>query len=441
MPTELGMGPVKNPSSSHFRDALQKGLGRAVLWAKKGVWNERNVLLEACLNDFRYDASCEEPRGTWLWGIIGAVGAVDDFREAILEALQTLEDGLAAQQACQFCVLYAQRGDGRFRRRLQEIVAQKPVADCPWRGEEELIDLDREAGFLFAVRARGEAFLNREWDWDDTALVRAAVERLGEQAVVVLLDQESPASADVGRFRTNWLAARERKSPEPGQGLAERMRQLSLDEIVGQAENARNRAAVFRGWGMYAQEADLQAVLARLLQSRNPDVLVNYLRIFSNRPMPRFDERVLGLLDHADANVRGRAYTTVAQNTHPAIRHFAIQNVQERFAAPNFLELFVKNFQPEDGKLLLSHLRVPDDPDQRHSLMMDLIKIVEQNPSAPCLELAVPAYGATPCSVCRSKAVKLLATRKVAPSWLVEECRWDSNSATRAFALSPSPLP
>ena len=434
----LDLEPAERPSAFHCRDAVQKGLGRAVLWAKKGEWKETGVLLEACLNDLRYDRQCEEARGTWLWEIMEVVGAVDVFRGAILEALQRIDDGLAAQQLCQFCVLYAQQGDERFRSRLQDIVAHKPAPACPWLGEEELIELDREAGLLFAAQARGKALRDREWEGDDTSMIDAAVARLGEQAVLTLVDRESASSANVRRFRENWLAARERKPGKPGQSHADSMRQLSLDDVIRQAENARNRAMYFRGWGMYASEGDLRVVLNRLLASRSPDVLVNYLRVFSNRPMPHFDGRVLDLLDHADENVRSRAYTAVAQNTHSAIRQFAVRHIRERFAVPNFLELFIKNYQPEDGELLQTSLSVPEDPDHCHGVVWHIIKILEQNLGAPCRELALPAYRVTPCGRCRFRAAELLVTRKVVPPWLVEECRWDSVPRTRELALQSS---
>src|SRR5262245_55016700 len=137
---------------------------------------------------------------------------------------------------------------------------------------------------------------------------------------------------------------------------------------------------------------------------------------------------MLGLLDHEDEQVRRRAYTAVAQNSHPTIRRFALDHLQQRIAEPNFLELFIQNFQSGDEDLLLGGLRLPDDTDQAHGFLFDLIKIPENNPEARCRELALLVYRWTPCGNCRYHAVKLLVSRNATPAWLVEEYRHDSES-------------
>ncbi len=422
--------PPMIPSHDQQRDALQKGLGRALLWAKSGRWNDEGALLEACLNDMRYDRQCESPRGIWLWEIVEAAGAVDTFREAILAATMTIDDGFDARQLCQFCVFYARQGDQRFRMRLRDVVAKKPVADSPWLGEAELIELDREVGFLFAAELRGSSLSNREWDWDDLSIINVATETLGEQSVVSVLNRASEASNNIDRFRTRWQSATATKAAIVDYA-PDRKSKLSLDEIIQAADCVRNRTSLFRRWGMDASDADLRVALDRLLCQSEPDILVNYLILFSNRAMVQFDERMLALLDHTDERVRDRAYTAVSQNSHPAIRKFAIDNIRARIAVAGFLKLFVRNFQPGDEDLLNANLTLPDDRDECHGIVSDLIEILEQNPCVNCAELALRSYLATPCGICRYHAAKLLFDQKVAPMWLVDECRWDANSEVR----------
>src|SRR5262249_23484161 len=90
-----------------------------------------------------------------------------------------------------------------------------------------------------------------------------------------------------------------------------------------------------------------------------------------------------------------------------------------------------KNWQAGDEQLLLSSIRLPENQDDCHGLMMDVRKILEKNPGADCRGLALLAYRVTPCAECRFAAAKLLVQRKVAPRWLAEECRWDCVSDTR----------
>jgi hypothetical protein len=423
--------PPERPNAMLLRDALQKGLGRALLWARQGKLTERTILLEACLHDLRYDRQCEDARGPWLWRIMEAAGVIDEFRERLFEGLRLIDDGLAGQQLCQFCTFYAREGDDRFRRQLQEIVARKPIADCPWLGEEELIELDAEAGFLFAVRARCESLLNRECECDDLSMIDVAIEKLGKEVVVTLLDQEAQTSAAMNRLRDAWRTSVQPKAADSRQRHADGMRRLSLQDIIHTAEVNRKQAGLLRGWGMYAEEADLRKILDRLFKCQKPDTIVSYLRIFSNRPMPEFDARILGLLDHEDETVRSRAFTAVAQNTHPAIRKFAVDHVQERIVEPNVVELFIRNFLPGDEEVLLKNIRIPEDTDQCHSLLMDVTNILEHNLEARCEELATLAYRLTPCGSCRFDSAKLLITRKVASAWLIQECRYDAVPDTR----------
>lgn len=432
--TEWDLEPIAHPETVHYRDALQKGLGRALLWAKKGKWREKAILREACLTDLRYDRQCEEARGPWLWRIMEVTGVIEDFREAILESLRTLDDGLAARQLCQFCVFYAQRGEERFRHRLQEIVSEKPVPDCPWLGEEELIVLDGEAGFLFAVRVRGRSLLHREWDWDDRSVIDMAFDKLGEQATVALLERESAFSADIGRFRDQWQAnAEEKAAGDPKQSHADRMRQYTLNDVIQMAENTRNRAMSLRGWGMYADERNLETILNRLFNCEDSDAIANYLRVFSNRPLPHFDRRLLDLLEHENEQVRSWAYMVAAQNSHPDVRRFALDHLSQRITERNFIQLFIRNFQSGDEDLLLKELSIPEDPQQCHGLLMNVIKVLEQNPAARRETLALLAYLRTPCASCRFRAVKLLVTQNIAPRWLIEECQYDSDSETRGL--------
>ena len=251
--------PPESPSLDQQRDALQKGLGRAMRWAmSRGLEDE--PLLAACLRDQRYDTQLEETRVNWLWEMVRAVDAVDRFRVPILHALYELSDDRSANQLCELARRYAEAGDEAFRNRLYEIVQQKPVADGNCVGEEEIICLDGEKAFLFAARIRGKQLAGREWEWDDGMLVNSAIERCGEKRVADVLEQSKDPAIQL--FRDGW---REQKRAEaehqelPSQ--RDRMREISTSEIISMAESCECDYFHFRGWGMHADEADLGVVL------------------------------------------------------------------------------------------------------------------------------------------------------------------------------------
>jgi hypothetical protein len=429
--TERDSAPAKTPAPCDWQDALRKGLGRALLWAKRGAVPGKSVLLGACLNDLRYDGQCEEPRGDWLWQIVEAAGAIEDFREPILESLGRLYEGLAAQQLCQFAVSYGMRGDHRFRDTLRRIVSEKPVPDCPWLGEEQLVELDGTVGFLFAAKVRALSLPGREWDWDDEAVVDSAVEKYGRQTVIELVEQESESTPELREFLEAWRVARETRATNSAESHRERMRQYTLDDAIRVAEGTLGPAGLLRGWGMYASESDLQSVLDRMFAADRPVVIANYLRVFSNRPLPSFDERLLEFLGHEDERVRHWAYSAVALNAHPSVRKFALDHLPACGDDGDLAELFVRNYRRGDEELLCAHLHLPDDQDARHGLLMAVRKILEANHAARCDVLALWVYRWTPCALCRYGVAKLLIEKDVAPEWLPEECRYDSYSDTR----------
>jgi hypothetical protein len=83
--------PPSSPSLDQQRDALQKGLGRAMQWALNGCLDDE-PLMEACLGDQRFDMQVEDSRGNWLWRMIQAVGATARFRVPILHVFRHTDD-------------------------------------------------------------------------------------------------------------------------------------------------------------------------------------------------------------------------------------------------------------------------------------------------------------------------------------------------------------
>jgi hypothetical protein len=428
--------PPASPSLDQQRDALRKGLGRAMQWAISGRLDDE-PLLEACLRDQRFDWQVEDSRGDWLWSMVQAVGAMERFRVPILHALYDLSDYRNAMQLCELARCYAQQGDEAFRSQLYKIVEKKPFDYTPWIGEEEVVKLDGEQGFLFAARVRGRFLANREWDkYDDEIPLHIAVERFGEERVNGLLEASSDAA--ISRFREGWRREKqekkERASPESHR---ERMTAIPIEEILRVADGE-SKGLFFRGWGMYAKEADLQTVLQRLWAAREPRVIANLLKIFSRRALPEFDARLIELCRHDDEEVRRWAFNALEENAHPLIREFALTELQNGIHDRSVVALFINNYVKGDEHLFLESIEFPKDVDEVHWLLMDVVKVLEENSEAACFRLGVIAYASTPCENCRFHAVRLLLKRQAAPDWLSEECRYDSCKDCRELIEKPA---
>lgn len=409
-------------------------------WAVAGRLDDL-PLLEACLHDKRHDMEVEDTRGAWLWQLIQAVNAKERFRGALLCDLKTLTDDRSASQLCELAYFYATSGAEEFRKRLYDIVEQKPILDAPQLGESEILRLDGENGFLFAAKVRGRLLVDRGWEWDDETLLQDAVEQLGETRVVTLL--ESAKDKSVKNFHACWVREKYRNAgrrPQPSR--QEKMQAISVDDIIAEAEKEKSEFGSFRGWGMHAKDDDLNKILEALWSTERPRTIVNFLKILSNRPMPSFDARLIEFCHHTDEEVRRWAFNSLEMNAHPLVREFAITNIQQGLLDPFFAGLLVRNYAKGDETLLLDAMELPSDVNQLHWLLMDVVKVLENNDEADPSKLAVVVYAHTPCTNCRFHAARLLHAKKVAPDWMRAECRHDASEECRKlFQDTTSPPP
>ena len=425
----IDYAPSSSPSLNQQRDALRKGLGRAIQWAAMGRL-EDDPLLAACLQDQRYDRQLEDSRGDWLWRMVRAVDAADRFRVPILHAFYEMSDERTASQLCELAGCYAETGDETFRTRLYEIVEQKPIADRLDLGEDEIIRLDGDEGFLFVAKARALGLPSREWEWDDESLIDQAIKRIGESRVNELLeDRKNPP------LRAYWERWRQEKQAKavraPHISHRERMRAISVGEILSAAESGDSNFGLHRGWGMYAEEADLATVHQHLSTAREAKTIAKLLWVFVNRAAPQFLARFIELCQHEDSEVRRRAIFALEKIKHPLVRKFALSELVKKVHGTSVVGLFRENYQQGDEQRILDAIEFPDDDWKLHGLLMDVIKILENNPDADCSQLGVVAYASTPCESCRFDSVRLLHDRHVAPGWLIEECRFDSGEKSR----------
>jgi hypothetical protein len=399
-------------------------------WARARRLDD-DPLLQACLQDLRFDVQVEMPRGEWLWRIIEAADAAGRFRVPILHALYDLADERSASQLCELARYYAEAGDDAFRSRLYDIVGQKPFAESPWLGEEEIIQLDGEEAFLFAARLRGRQLAGREWEWDDDSLVHDAVERIGEERVKELLGRTEDAA--IQSFGDEWRRQEEATAGR-GEGVShrDRMQAITVDKILSAAQTDDRRLGLFRSWGRYAHEVDLEVIFQHLLAAREPTALGKLLAVFTGREVPRFHPFLIELCLHVDKVVRRRAFQALANLEHPAVREFALAGLAKGLREGLVASLFTRNYLRGDEHRILEALELPDDANELHWLLMDIAKVLEANPDADGFPLGIISYEMTPCENCRFHAVELMLDRQAAPGWLIEECRYDSHERCRA---------
>lgn len=269
----------------------------------------------------------------------------------------------------------------RFRTRLYEVVERKPFVDSPWLGEEEIIELDGVSALVFAINVRGRGMANREWAWDDERLIEQSIERLGEGPVSQLLDNATDEA--VCEFQRMWRQRmKEKAEQEPAISHKERVRAITVAEIVAAAESEDTGFGMFRGGGMHADPTDLGIVLQRLWAAQEPKVIAKFLTVFSNRALPDFDARLIELCQHSDAEVRQRAFRALEKNAHRLIREFALAELAKGVSDGSVVGLFINNYEQGDERRILEAMEFPADECELHWLLMDVNKVLEKNSQA-----------------------------------------------------------
>ncbi len=427
----IDFSPSRSPSLDQQRDALRKGLGRAVQWASAGCLADE-PLLDACLKDQRHDMQIDGSRAKWLWQMIEILDAKDRFRVPILHALYELADARSAYQLCGLGYHYANSRDEAFLARLYKIVEDRIFTDYPELGESEILRLDGQKAFEFIARLRGEELFQRDWDWYDGTFVNEAVKLLGESEVREHLRNSDDKA--LRRFRDLWDLDTQAREQPTHPNLQERMQSVSVEDILSEVRKEKPSIFSFRGWGMRAVDSDLETVLEQLWASSEPAETVCLLRIFSNRALPIFDSRLIELCQHTDELVRRWAFIALKENSAPAIHQFALSKL--RGGGHQAIALLINNHEQGDEQAILSALELPCDQDELHWMLFDVIKILKNNPNPDAPQLGVVAYASTPCGQCRMSAAQWLHKHQVAPDWLTKECRFDSVEDTRAIVAS-----
>lgn len=114
---------------------------------------------------------------------------------------------------------------------------------------------------------------------------------------------------------------------------------------------------------MHADEADLRIVLHRLRTEQEPSVIANLLKVFSARPLPEFDSRLIELCGHADDEVQRRAFAALESNTHTLVREFALTELEKGVHDGSIVALFINNYRLGDEHRIMEAMELPDDVD------------------------------------------------------------------------------
>jgi len=426
-------------TQDEFRDALRKGMGRAVLHVREhGTAGVEEDILHACLNSLGYDPQCEGTRGEWLWEILGEADMKMTVRPKVLKALldQPADaDTWTVAQLFTLVLLYAKDGDQEARRILYEKFDRQEYNES-WLGGTEIISLDGLQGLLHVAKVVGQNLIKDPANWEDDCLLTLARDRLGESAVSTALAEQAEKDEEIRAFVSQMECQQAKQEVRTERPLE------SLGTVLTHIEQAKDMGYWLRRWGRRATQEDVDAVFSAMLKETRLPQLAEYLRVFWSRQMPFLPPSVLDLIGSPDQDAVYAVARALQNVKDHGIRIRVLQALHQ--TPPQLLaaRMLAKNYEPGDHQLLEASLPEQGEEWVFHDFGLSILRTAEEVHDPLLSKCLVWVYEKGPCSECRRDALLQLIGLRRAPMDMLNECLCDCSgearqAASAALGLSP----
>jgi hypothetical protein len=415
---------------NEFRRLLHLGLGRAILYAKEhDVQTFRDVILDACLHCYAYDAQIEGTRADYMLELVSLIPNKEFFYDAVIKALPGAGDDRDTAQRFRFAACLAFDGNELAKRAMYS-----NYEPGPRRGEGigiNFVQMDGIEGLLFVAEKIGALLMVKPEGVDVGWLLSYSIDKFDEQETWEALQKAGAQNPRVEAYRLEAKARRDRRHKSG----------ISIDATYEELKPKLTEMGFtwITSWGERASDADAERAAHGLVAACNPKDQHAHLRIFERRRFPLDIQILLRLVEVVQGRVGFAAVKALAQITHPAVRDLAFRLVDTR--APgrmDAIELLAKNFQPGDHAVALGWFKAEQDLEVRHSMGMDLTDFWKQHPED---ESEVPMlrdlYELGPCSYCRKWTVERLIERNALAEEMRAECAFDANDEIRELFVGP----
>jgi hypothetical protein len=432
-------------TKEEFTAALQRGHGRALLHVREyGLEDVADLVLEACLHDPAYDPQCEDSRAKWLLDMFSETAEGPRFSAAIISALASETDIWDLQQLCELAALLGERGDEKAHFALRSRALQQAAGhDEKWVGASELVRLDGVDGVVQLARCYGKLLIQDPEDMiPPLNALFFDIEGGVPAEVPEMLQALSSSEPEISAY---WnFDLRDRESRAHNLISEDTMREQArlrhpLPKILA---NAAAAVGTFPGqyvqFGKHATSEELEIVFQRLMTEPDEQACIRLLWIFRRTKMPRLDPRLWHFAASTNQQLQEAAYSALARLRDHSIGEHAREKLRgSALTEMNLavLELFVRNYRPDDGELICAALRgITPETDFAHGTGWTILDICAEIHAPQLLEALNWVYEHTPCGNCREKAIKnMLTLGEIAPG-ILKECLYDANEGIQKMA-------
>jgi len=349
---------MDNLSPEQFRDALRKGLGRAV----RNVRNSppetvREDLAYACTHFLGLNLQDEGGRDPWLFRMIEITGEFDFYRQKIVEAMEKMPDDPDDAQTCNelFSLLaeFAARGDNEVLEIMRRRFDSASILYQSSFGYEDMFRVEGIDALIRQLRREWKRICDDEELWADDYEIRFAEEQLGKEIVQTTLEEASRNDESIRlyieRMRKQHAEQEARKAaeqklleipvvPSSLRELIDNLKDEWPTETVWTSEafrkarqSRRNKPLQFERLYTKPTSEELEYAFQKLLDANDPGHQLCLLSVFIEETMPRFDPHLFSLLFNTPhMKIRWAAEQALACMTDPVIRKKGLELIAKK---------------------------------------------------------------------------------------------------------------
>jgi hypothetical protein len=423
-----------------FRNALEQGLGRAILCLHKHDPKPyKQIVLETCLKNTAYDAQCEDSRVPYLLEAIDYFEDEAYFRDAILEQYPKTpsddtepEDYWLEHQYTQFALAFAKRGSLTAKRLLYSSFSRNPAYNDKHAlgREDSIIELDGLDGLAFVLEQYAKV-ASQDPEFDIRYFyISNLYKRFSQEIVVQHIEKLCAENPEILVLVQRSELLRASKPHNATKKLAP----LPYTDLL----RAIQRRSVYRAgiphWAKRASKKQILQAARELLQQTDPELIRGYLYVFYMRPFPFSLKHLFGFLEHSDLSVRENALIALKHFQNPRVRQLALEMFSDANLQIEAISLLKNNYQLGDATRILEVLQAQNNPDKIHHAGYILREVYGANVTPDAFEPLTLMYQISTCSLCREDFVCLLWQAKILPDWILEEVQFDCAEEIRKQA-------
>lgn len=427
--------PITAPSlpltQAAFADALRTGHGRVIQQLENhGAIGLENLIVDACVACLTYDPQCEEERAPWLYSIVERAQLSARVVQAI-EAIKHEPSSETHRDVAERCAILkelAVSGSADARRLLYASLARlSNTADVI--GADEIIALDGVEGLIHVARQFGRWLQADPQFWVED-LSTQLDESIGVDVGLAALEREAIVDSDIAFYLAGVHKAND--NLEVASARIDPATLTAIEVMAHVKKNPKDPCPWLSRWGLQADNDERETVFAALLASQEPEHAQRLFRCFAQTGLPRFERRLLQWMDHPNERIQWAAMRALAPITHPELRQAAKRLMGDGYMATG-IALLVSNFEKGDFSMCAKHLPKLADADEIHRFIGPLLDVCVAHLDEEARDCLLYVYEFSPCSICRSRAVKALIKSNIAPEWVLAESAFDADSDTRAL--------